>query len=231
MTTAVCYFSDFELFTSRKHPRIAETLSPDELTTAGALRLARKLQQVEVEPPPLPEGKYKAILADPPWQYSNAGLGGAAEKHYATLSLEEICELEDAHGRKITDLPADNSVLFLWVTSSFLQEGLEVCRAWGFPYKTHFIWIKDKETYGKLGFYTYSQHEFLFVAVRGSCLPDGELVPSIISAPKSKHSRKPDITYEIIEQMYKLNPNRPTHIELFARNGRDGWTSWGVGIS
>ena len=53
---------------------IAETLAPDELTTAGALRIAKKLQQVEVEPPPLPEGKYRVILADPPWQYSNATL-------------------------------------------------------------------------------------------------------------------------------------------------------------
>ena len=44
--------------------------------------------KLEVETPPIPEGKYKVILADPPWQYSNAGLGGAAEKHYSTLSLE-----------------------------------------------------------------------------------------------------------------------------------------------
>jgi len=195
--------------------------------------------KLEVETPPLPEGKYRVILADPPWQYSNAGLGGAAEKHYATLSLEEICELEDANGRKITDLPADNSVLFLWVTSSFLQEGLEVCKKWGFDYKTNFIWIKDRETYGKLGFYTYSQHEFLFVAVKGSCLPEeGSLVPSIISAPKSKHSRKPDIVYEIIEQMYKFVPtlgtkisdlNKPIHVELFSRNvRRKGWAGWGL---
>ena len=185
--------------------------------------------KLEVEPPPLPEGKYRVIYADPPWQYSNAGLGGAAEKHYATLSLEEICELEDANGRKITDLPADDSVLFLWVTSSFQQEGFEVCEKWGYTYKTTFVWIKDKETYGKLGFYNYSQHEFLFVAVRGSCLPDGDLVPSIISAPKSKHSRKPEIAYTIIEQMYKPDIKKPIHVELFSRNTqRSGWHGWGL---
>ena len=46
--------------------------------------------KLEVEPPPLPEGKYNVIYADPPWQYSNAGLGGAAEKHYSTLSLGQL---------------------------------------------------------------------------------------------------------------------------------------------
>ena len=67
---------------------IAEIVSkPDELTTAGVIRLARKLQP-KPETPPIPEGKYRVILADPPWQYSNAGLGGAAEKHYSTLSKD-----------------------------------------------------------------------------------------------------------------------------------------------
>ena len=45
-----------------------------------AIREAVKENRTEVEPPPLPEGKYRVILADPPWQYSNAGLGGAAER-------------------------------------------------------------------------------------------------------------------------------------------------------
>lgn len=194
----------------------------------------------KTETPPLPVGKYRVIYADPPWQYNNTGLDGAAENHYSTMSLEDISQLKDGNGRKITDISAENSVLFLWVTSPFLPEGLEVCKKWGFDYKTSFIWVKDKETYGKLGFYTYSQHEFLFVAVKGSCLPEeGSLVPSIISATKSNHSRKPEIVYELIEKMYPLDLNKPIHIELFARltdakgflfarNARNGWDGWGI---
>lgn len=97
----------------------------------------------KTETPPLPEGKYRVIYADPPWQYNNSGLVGAAENHYSTMSLEEILNLKDENGRKVTDLPSENSVLFLWVTSPFLPEGLEVCQKWGFDYKTSFVWIKD----------------------------------------------------------------------------------------
>ena len=60
----------------------AEIREVKELTSADIIRMARK--EEEIETPPLPEGKYRVIYADPPWQYSNAGLGGAAERHYAT---------------------------------------------------------------------------------------------------------------------------------------------------
>ncbi|MBC8234385.1 hypothetical protein H8E77_32960 [bacterium] len=39
------------------------------------------------ETPPLPEGKYNVIYADPPWQYDNAIRSwGPAALHYPTMS-------------------------------------------------------------------------------------------------------------------------------------------------
>jgi len=175
------------------------------------------------KPTIFPEGKYRVIYVDPPWQYSNKGLGGSAEKHYKTLSMFEIINYEDAKGKRAIDLIGENSVLFIWVPNAFLEEGLEVCESWGFDYKTNFIWIKQKSAYGKLAFYNYGQHEFLFIAIRGSILPkEGILISSIIYADKSTHSKKPEIVYEIIESMYQ-----PPYIELFARNKRENWESWG----
>ena len=166
----------------------------------------------------LPSGKYQVIYADPPWQYRNSGLGGSAENHYPTRSREELARLD------INSLTADNGVLFLWVTSPFLPEGLRLCQSWGFEYKASFVWIKDRSTYGKLGFYNYSQHEFLFTATKGSCLPrSGSLMPSVIVAPKGEHSAKPELVYEIIEKMYP-----GPYIELFARKRRVNWESWGT---
>lgn len=46
---------------------------------------------------------------------------------------------------------------------------------------------------------------------------------SVIEAPRTKHSKKPEIVYELIEKMY---PNQK-YLELFARNRRNGWVSWG----
>lgn len=167
---------------------------------------------------PLPNGKYQVIYADPPWQYNNTGLGGSAQSHYPTMSIDELCQLD------IGNLVGDVAVLFLWVTSPFLQEGLQLCQAWGFEYKTTFIWIKDRATYGKLGFYNYGQHEFLFAATKGSCLPQpGALEPSVLFALKRQHSEKPEVVYQLIEKMYP-----GPYIELFARKTRPNWATWGT---
>ena len=206
---------------------IAETKArTEELTSRGALALALRIKrQNGVENvPPFPAGKYQVIYADPPWAYDNTGLGGSAESHYPTLPASELETLKDSTSLQVTELAGDNAVLFLWVTSPFLPEGLELCQAWGFDYKTSFVWIKDRTTYGKLGFYNYGQHEFLFVATRGSCLPrSGNLVPSLIVAPKGEHSAKPELVYEIIEKMYP-----GPYIELFARKTRSNWETWGT---
>ena len=40
--------------------------------------------------------KYSIIYADPPWRYNQKGVSGAAEKHYPTMSIEELCALPGA---------------------------------------------------------------------------------------------------------------------------------------
>ncbi|MBA7682493.1 hypothetical protein ES703_90843 [subsurface metagenome] len=206
---------------------VAETKAEaEELTSRGVLAIALRIKrQNDIKNvPPFPAGKYQVLYADPPWAYDNTGLGGSAESHYPTLPASELETLKDSTSLQVTELAGDNAVLFLWVTSPFLPEGLELCQAWGFDYKTSFVWIKDRTTYGKLGFYNYGQHEFLFVATRGSCLPRSEsLVPSLIVAPKGEHSAKPELVYEIIEKMYP-----GPYIELFARKTRPNWATWGT---
>ncbi len=170
--------------------------------------------------PELPEGTFNVIYADPPWEYSNAGLGGAAEKHYPTMATEKICEMG------ICGIAAENAVLFLWATNPLLTDALQVMKAWGFAYKTNFCWVKGgRGTYGKLGFYVSGAHELLLLGTRGSMLPDDEKPSSVITEPKSKHSQKPESVYGIIEQMY----GNGKRLELFARNAkpRKSWTYWG----
>jgi len=162
---------------------------------------------------PLPEGKFDVIYADPPWQYSNSGITGAANNHYPTMETEEICKL------KVPS--AENAVLFLWVTNPFLKEGIQVCESWGFEYKTNMVWIKER---AGQGFYVKGQHELLFIAVKGNFRPDDSLyIRSVVSEAKKEHSQKPEVFYEIIEKMY---PNGK-YLELFARNKRNKWQPWG----
>ena len=176
-----------------------------------------KLEWIEQQiAPPLEmkAGKYFVLYADPPWQYDNSGLNESAAQQYPTMAAEEICQLP------IRELVDEKAVLFLWVTNPFLQEGLEVCRSWGFEYKTNFVWIKNKGP--SMGWFCHSRHEVLFVATRGEGVHPTEKMISWFKADVTKHSQKPDPVYGMIETMY-AGP----YIELFARRGRPGWDNWG----
>src|SRR3990167_9363544 len=135
--------------------------------------------------PKLPEGKYNVIYADPPWQYDNSGISGAAANHYPTMSIEELCQL------KIKELSADNSVLFMWVTNPQLDESFKIIESWGFKYKTNMTWVKEK---AGQGFYVKGQHELLLICVKGNFTPDNSIyIRSVVESKRQKHSQKPDI--------------------------------------
>ncbi len=168
-----------------------------------------------------PEGIHSIIYADPPWEYENSGLYGAADRHYPTMPTREICTLPQSINLQL----ADSAVLFLWATNPLLIDALEVISAWGFQYKTNIVWDKEKPTTG-LGFYVRGQHELLMIAVKG----DGAWTPkerptSVLRTPKGEHSAKPELIYSLIENMY---PDQ-RYIELFARRNamRPSWAYWG----
>jgi len=165
----------------------------------------------------LPEDVFQVIYCDPPWRYDNSGLNGSAKSHYDTMSIDELKAMP------IRAMADENSVLFMWVTNPLLKEAIELINSWGFNYKTNMVWVKDRAIYGNLGFYLNGKHELLLISTKGSFLPTGEKVVSVLMEPRTEHSKKPDCVYSIIEQMYP----RLKYIELFARNKRDGWTSWG----
>jgi N6-adenosine-specific RNA methylase IME4 len=83
----------------------------------------------------LPNKKYSIIYADPPWQYKRNG-NHSAESVYDVMSIDQIKKLP------IQQISEDQAHLYLWTTNSFIQEGLDVCKAWGFEYKTLLTWLK-----------------------------------------------------------------------------------------
>ena len=163
------------------------------------------------EPDPIPDGFYRVVYADPPWRFDNSGFDQSAEQQYPVMSTSDICNIY---------VPcADNAVLFLWATNSMIMDALEVMTAWQFDYKTNFVWVKDRGP--TMGFYTQSRHELLLIGTRGeNMLPEVRPL-SIIRGKVTKHSKKPEM-YNMIESMYD-----GPYLELFARNKRDGWESWG----
>lgn len=162
------------------------------------------------------EKRYRVIYADPPWSYSdkqNIEVLGGAEKHFPTMALDEICGLPVPS--------AEDAVLFIWVTSPLLEEVFKVIRAWGFRYKSSFVW--DKVAHN-MGHYNSVRHEFLLICTKGSCTPDiPRLFDSVVSIERTEHSRKPAEFREMIDTLY-THGNR---LELFAREAPEGWDVWG----
>ena len=199
---------------------LKEKLRKGKITLTYAYQTLNRRQK-HANPPPLPEGKFDVIYADPPWSYDLVATDGNPEPHYPLASQEEICNLE-VEGVSILEKIADTAVLFLWATSPKIREALEVIEAWGFDYRTLMVWVKDRP---RLGFNFRGQVELLLFAKKGNMpSPTTENRHSqVLNAPITKHSEKPTIVYEIIEKMY---PNR-RYMELFARKTRENWESWG----
>lgn len=70
------------------------------------------------------------IYADPPWNHLDEGDTG-----YPLMNKQEICALP---------VVEDDAVLLLWTTAGQLPAALEVIAAWGFEFKTSFIWDKEQ---------------------------------------------------------------------------------------
>ena len=182
-------------------------------------------------------GHYRVILADPAWTYSvfsDKGKGRSAERHYDCMSLDDICALP------VAGLAAKDCHLFLWCTGPGLVAGQpqRVCRAWGFdPSAMAFVWLKvkrrvaedghtgpvDESIFAKgMGHTTRQNAEYVLLGRRGSPRRLDRSVHQIIVAPRREHSRKPDEIYGRIER-YAAGP----YAELFARQARADWDSWG----
>ena len=192
----------------------------EEVTTRGVLRVAEQKRRQDRDAtladfaPPM--GQYSIIVADPPWRYEmrGANVGNRSiEKHYPTMSLEEICTLPIPAG--------DNALLYLWATAPKLAEAFQVMEAWQFDYRTCAVWVKDKIG---LGYHFRNKHELLLVGRRGNMpAPEpGTQLDSVV-AERTEHSRKPDVFYDMVAACY---PNLP-RLEMFARGPRDGWDVWG----
>lgn len=186
---------------------------------------------------------YSSIAVDPPWHFRarttlqsrNFESARDAEKHYSTMSLDEIERLP------VGDLAAPNCHLFIWITGPMLVQGshLPLMKAWGFkPSSLAFTWAKLRRSFDEhqlrvlptiagdfhtgLGLTTRKNCEFVVLGRKPNSTRIGKAVRELILAPVREHSRKPDAFYERVRQ-YAAGP----YLELFARESRKNWTTWG----
>lgn len=159
-----------------------------------------------------PPGKYRTILADPPWDVHQKGRYGAGE-HYDLMTLDQIAQLP------VGDLATDDAHLWLWVTNATLRAGYDIAESWGFTVKSPLTWIKFRLG---LGPYLRNSTEHLLLCTRGTAPVRFKSQPTWLAAPVQDHSHKPEEQYAVIE---RISPG--PYLELFARRPQPGWHAWG----
>lgn len=213
---------DFEVYIAQR-ARERKPVTVDDVVskvTRERRRDARLAKIVPGAPDLATVGEFSLIYADPPWRYDySLSDSRKIEGQYPTMTSEEIASL---------DVPAANdAILFLWVPSPKLVEGLAVLAAWNFEYRTCMVW--EKAQIG-MGYYARQKHELLLIATLGDLPPPkpANRPASVIHAKRTRHSEKPVEFYEAIERMYpELKDSR---VELFQRKPRQGWQGWGFEV-
>lgn len=160
--------------------------------------------------------KFCTILADPPWRYDRTPRGAAAH-HYPTMTVDEIAALP------VAGLAADACHLHLWTTHSFLFDAHRVMAAWGFTFKSVFVWVKPQLG---TGHYWRSAAEFLLLGVKGNCTFRDRTIPNWACHDRGEHSQKPEAIRRLIE---RVSP--PPFLELFGRRAAHGWVVHGNQIT
>ena len=171
---------------------------------------------------------YSLILSDPPWKQSRGGKKSARPNSsgksldYPTMSLDDIKE----HLRIVTGHTTGDSVLFLWTIDKYLFEAEQIAKDLGYKLHARMIWSKDGMGIPAAFTIRYS-HEYLLFMYKGKLIPiaieeRGKIADVFVAKPQ-KHSKKPEISYRIIERVY---PNLKK-LEMYARTEREGWDSFG----
>lgn len=171
-------------------------------------------------------GRYRTIVADPPWPFRWEGSSGGRRRNptrlgYETMTVDAICQVQ---------VPVDASAtLLLWTTQECLHDGSArlVAACWGFGTRAgELIWRKPN--FGT-GDFPRVGHETCVIYRRGggSLRPDRPRNVHSVQAwqqPRGRgnggkvHSAKPDGFFDLVEQGF-VGP----YAELFSRRARFGW--------
>lgn len=189
-----------------------------ERITTNLVREGARRQREEVSTPTetvtelgrLAGRRFATVYADPPWAYGNQGTRAATDHHYPTMTAAEIAALP------VREVVAEDAHLHLWTTNAFLFDARVVMEAWGFEYKSCFVWVKPQMGIGN---YWRVSHEFLLFGVRGNAPFSDHGLMSWASFDRTGHSRKPEQVRFMVE---RASP--APRLELFGRRVSEGWT-------
>ena len=165
---------------------------------------------------------FKTVYMDPPWYES----GGAQKApSYPLIKTPDMLPTITHCGLWSI---APDAHCYMWVTNNFLEDGLRLLSRLGFRYVSNLCWVKHRVGIGQ---YFRGQHELCLFGVRGrgvAVVTEARNIPTVLDplntlgARRADHSKKPTEFYSLIEAR-----SQGPYLEVFARNTRQGWQSWG----
>lgn len=184
--------------------------------------------------PPIPINSYSLIVCDPPWTYNlrETDVSHRGRCPYPSMSDQQILDMP------IGAIATSDAYLLLWVTNNHLSLGFKCLNQWGFKHKSTFTWVKttisstEDEPIASMGIGHYGRNctEHFLIATKGKPGSFTKLgltsIRNVIFTPRLRHSEKPqafwdDVAYPLAQKL------EGSAIELFARQKREGWDSWG----
>ena len=172
---------------------------------------------------------YSTIVADPPWPIDQRPSVGRrntvrdGQPNEMTFAPYSTMSLGDIEGLRAGHLAAPDSHLYLWTVARYLREAYAVAEAWGFRVSQVLTWAKAPRGFSPGGIFG-STTEFCLFCRRGSLAATDRPDSSWWNWPRLSHSVKPPAFYDLVE---RVSPG--PYLELFARQPRLGWDSWGWG--
>ncbi|KAK4782447.1 hypothetical protein SAY86_016549 [Trapa natans] len=173
---------------------------------------------------------FHLIVVDPPWENGSAHqkmrYPTLPNRYFLSIPIKQLAHREGA-------------LVALWVTNreklrTFVEK--EMFPSWGVRHVATFHWLKvkaDGSLIGDIDLFHHRPYESLLL---GYCsrksgdseklsidraIPDNQVILSI----PGDYSRKPPVQDLVLEFIPGLKP--PRCVELFAREMRAGWHSWG----
>lgn len=189
---------------------------------------------------PLRPFSYDLIMVDPPWptkMRSPRGEYKSAAGKYGLMSFDDIAKLP------VGQLATRDAILFLWCTWPLLFHGGDparhfadadasvtpigrIIKAWGARYVTGGAWFKrtitGKPAFGT-GYVLRSACEPFLIAKFGQPVTTRK-ERNAFDGLAREHSRKPDEAFAMCERWMP----GARRVELFSRQSRPGWDSWGL---
>ena len=177
-------------------------------------RDAMRKQALAIKPP---EGKYRTIVIDPPWDMEKIQRDLAPNQvdfDYPTMSLDEIKDFK---------LPAHEEChLWLWTTQKYLRPSFDLLDAWDFTYLATFVWHKNGG-FQPVGLPQFNCEFVLLARKGGQPFVETKQFFTCFDAKRREHSRKPDEFYDVVKRVCP-----EPRIDIFSREDREGYDVWGL---